>query len=135
MAKGKKSKGKNYKSKGERPNISRWAKLANRRVNKANPSVESRIQQEAKIKQIISSPKNAQEREIRERLLIKQKNESYVYDLLKTYGEAGLTRAEAMQAVKTNYVPHLKNKWGDKLTAWKQANTKKESSGVRIVSK
>mgnify|MGYP000011726460 FL=1 len=135
MAKGKKSKGNNYQSKGQRPNISRWSKLAQRREHKANPSIESIMQREAKIKQIISSPKNAEERAVKEKLILKQRQENLTSDLLKAYGEAGLTKAEAMQAVKTDYVPQLKVKWVDKLTAWKQANSKKGSSGVRIVSK
>lgn len=36
MAKGKKGSGKNYQSKGERPNVSRWAKKAARREYMAN---------------------------------------------------------------------------------------------------
>lgn len=134
MAKGKKSKGNHYTSKGERKSISRWAKLANRKERRANPTPAQIAQREASIKQIIHSPKNASERITRERLLAKQKVESYAEDLLKSYGEAGLTRAAAIQAVKTDFVPSLKEKWNKKLGEWKQNNTKKDAStNTRIV--
>lgn len=52
MAKGKKSKGNNYQSKGQRPNISRWSKLAQRREHKANPSIESRINEKLRLSKL-----------------------------------------------------------------------------------
>ena len=136
MAKGKKSKGKHYESKGLYRNISRWAKLANRKDKKENPSVTSMFQREERVKQIISSPKNETERKVRERLLAKQKIESRCAELLKTYEVAGLTRAEAIHAIKTDYVSTLCNKWDSKLSTWSAANKDKPkaTSGVRIVS-
>lgn len=134
MAKGKKSSGKNYTSKGQRKNISRWAKLANRRERRANPTPDQIAQREESIRQLIHSPRNDSERKVREKLLAKQKVESYAEDLLRSYGEAGLTRAEAIQAVKTDFVPSLKEKWNKKLGEWKKNNTKKDSStSMRIV--
>lgn len=137
MAKGKKSSGKKYTSKGERSNVSRWVKLANRKEQKENPSVASIMQRENHIKRIISSPKNEAERKIRSRVLEAQTVASQAEELLKVYGEAGLTKAEAVQAIKTNYIPTLKNKWDAKLVTWKQANSAKKEKdsarGVRIV--
>lgn len=134
MAKGKKSKGNHYTSKGQRKNISRWAKLANRRERRANPTPDQLAQREESIRQLIHSPRNDSERKVREKLLAKQKVESYAEDLLRSYGEAGLTRAEAIQAVKTDFVPSLKVKWNKKLGEWKKNNTKKDSStSMRIV--
>ena len=126
MAKGKKSKGNHYTSKGQRKNISRWAKLANRRERRANPTPDQLAQREESIRQLIHSPRNDSERKVREKLLAKQKVESYAEDLLRSYGEAGLTRAEAIQAVKTDFVPSLKVKWNKKLGEWKKNNTKKD---------
>jgi len=127
MAKGKKSKGKNYKSKGERPNISRWSKLANRRERKANPTPEQTAQSREMIQRIISSPKNDTERKLKEKYIEKQKVENACRDLLNAYGHAGLTRAEAIHAIKTDYVSTLKTKWAEKATIKKQQDEKSQS--------
>ena len=127
MAKGKKSKGKHYTSKGERSNISRWAKLVNRRERRENPTPEQTAQSREMIQRIISSPKNDTERKLKEKYIQKQKVENACRELLQTYGHAGLTRAEAIHAIKTDYVSTLKNKWNEKATIKKQQDDKSQS--------
>jgi len=128
MAKGKKSKGNHYTSKGQHSNISRWSKLANRRDRKANPTPEQMHQSKEMIQRIISSPKNDTERKLKEKYLQKQKIENACRELLNTYEHAGLTRAEAIHAIKTDYVSTLKTKWNKKATIKKQQDEKSQSS-------
>ena len=63
----KRSKSKGFVSKGERRNVSRWARNAMRRDHRANPSVESITRAANHRSRVISSPQNAKERELKEK--------------------------------------------------------------------
>jgi hypothetical protein len=69
---------------------------------------------------VIDRPQNAQERILRDKYLKTQDVETRAAQLLNQYGEAGLQRAEAIQAVKTDRVDLLTNKWSPRLTEFKR---------------
>lgn len=117
MAKGKRSSGKHYQSKGQHSNISRWLKNANRRDRRENPTPEQNFQSSEHRRRVIASPQNAKERELKEKYLAEAMIENQCRELLKKYGAAGLTRAGAIQAIKTDYVSTLTEKWNNRLAA------------------
>jgi hypothetical protein len=69
---------------------------------------------------VIERPQNAQERILKDKYLKEQDVETRAAQLLNQYGEAGLKRAEAIQAVKTDRVDLLTNKWSTRLTEFKR---------------
>ena len=107
-----------YVSKGQRRNISRWVRNARRKENRENPSLEACIQTFEYRKRVISSPQNVQEKKLRLRYLEQQTIETKCTELLKQFGEIGLTRAEAIQAIKTDYISTLVDKWRGKKSVW-----------------
>ena len=111
MAKGKKSSGQHYTSKGERRNVSAWLTKATRRDRKENPSVKSMLQRAAHRQLVMNSPKSPKEKELAARYAEQDRVESQAFQLLEQYREAGLTRAEAIMAVKTSHLERLHSKW------------------------
>jgi hypothetical protein len=69
---------------------------------------------------VIERPQNAQEKILKEKYLNTQEVETRAAHLLNQFGEAGLKRAEAIQAVKTDRVDLLTNKWTPRLTEFKR---------------
>lgn len=67
---------------------------------------------------IIWSPQNAAEAKLKDRFQEQNRVELEVCKLLNHYGKCGMVRATAVQAIKTNYVDKLNEKWGPKLKAW-----------------
>jgi hypothetical protein len=57
---------------------------------------------------------NALEKKLAERYLAEESREARCFTLLSQYGVCGLTRAAAIQAIRTDKVPELLNKWKDK---------------------
>ena len=124
MARKKGGKSKGNVSKGQRRNVSRWARNAMRREHKENPSVASLMQARNHRSRVISSPQNAKERELKEKYLREKGIEMRCSELLKQFGDAGLTRARAIQAIKTDRVSELSEKWRGKKSS--KANNKKK---------
>ena len=69
---------------------------------------------------VIDRPQNAQEKILRDKYLKDNDIETRAAHLLNQYGEAGLKRAEAFQAVKTDKVDTLINKWNPRLSEFKR---------------
>ncbi len=124
MARKKGGKSSGFVSKGERRNVSRWARNAMRRDHKANPSPESLTQAREHRSRVISSPQNAKERELKEKYLRERGVEMRCADLLKQFENVGLTRAGAIHAIKTDRVSELTEKWRGR----KAAKTNKEKA-------
>ena len=116
-----------YVSKGQRRNISRWLRNARRKENRKNPSLESYMQGFEHRKRIISSPQNAHEKNLRNRYLEQMTIETKCTELLGQFGEAGLTRAEIIQAIKTDYIPTLVDKWRGKKSVWTSQKKKEKT--------
>lgn len=129
MAKRKGGNSNGYTSKGQRPNISRWSKKANRTENRANPSLASRFQTEEYRKRVITSPQNAKERALKERYLIEDSIDRQCSDLLKQFGSVGLTRAGAIHAIKTDFVSQLIEKWKIRMSNKTKQNKKEVVNG------
>ena len=116
-----------YVSKGQRRNISRWVRNARRKENRENPILGAYMQAFEHRKRVISSPQDAYEKDLRNRYLEQNTVETKCVELLGQFGEAGLTRAEAIQAIKTDYIPSLINKWKAKKSA-RAVKKEKEST-------
>ena len=124
MARRKGGKSKGYVSKGQRRNVSRWSRNASRAENRANPSPKSIAQRTAMRRTIISSPHGKEELRLKEKFLTEDSVERQCNELLKTFGSTGLTRAGAIQAIKTDHVSQLTEKW--KSRASQKANEAKK---------
>lgn len=103
--------GKNYTSKGERRNVARRAVLALRADRRANPTIKDMMKRHAHRQQILNSPKGAHEKKLAERYAEEDRVEFEAGKLLEQYGSVGLTKAAAVQAIKTNYTDRLHEKW------------------------
>lgn len=109
MAKGKSVN--SYISKGQRPNISR--KICNdiRRRRRADPLIEDILKRYFHRKEIIDKPRGKKQHELRDRYIEEERLSLQAFKLTDQYREVGLSKAEAMQAVKTNYTERLHAKW------------------------
>lgn len=115
---GKKSTGKHYVSKGERPSVNK--KVLNK-IRKMRSWSAARDKASRDFRNnIIHRARRSSDKEIN-RLAEKFKQEAAVesmaLDLFDKYGSYGCTWAACIQAVKTDHVPQLKDKWH------KQANS------------
>lgn len=117
MAKGKKSSGKHYTSKGERPNVSAKIRNALRRDRRARPNVDDMIRSWSARQEIISKPRGEKQRELRERYIAQEDVQYQAHKLYDQYRDAGITWAACVQAVKTNFVEYLHNKWSPRIKA------------------
>lgn len=109
----KRSSGKHYVSKGERPNINKKTLLAVRR----DLSFERILQSEKHKSRVIQKPQSEAERALRLQYLETERVENKAQGLLKRFEKFGLTRAAAIQAVKTDCVSQLLDKWQKKKNA------------------
>ena len=117
----------NYVSKGQRRNISRWLRNARRKENRENPSLEASMQAFEHRKRVISSPQNAHEKNLRNRYIEQTTIETKCTELLVQFSEVGLTRAEIIQAIKTDYIPTLVDKWRGKKSVWTSQKEKEKT--------
>jgi len=69
---------------------------------------------------VIDRPQNAKERSLRDKYIKENDIESRSAYLLNRFAEVGLKKAEAIQAVKTDKVETLTNKWTPRLTEFKK---------------
>jgi len=69
---------------------------------------------------VIERPQNAQEKILKEKYLKTQDIENRAAHLLNQFGETGLKRAEVIQAIKTDRVDNLINKWNPRFTEFKK---------------
>lgn len=108
---GGKPRGKNYKSKGERPSLSRKVKNSMRRDFTANPSLKSIFQRSEHRSFIISRPKDPKVSELRKKYLDQDSVKSRAGDLFEKYKEYGVTWSACVQAVKTDWISNFEEKW------------------------
>jgi hypothetical protein len=116
-----------YVSKGQRRNISRWSRNTQRKEHRENPNLESYMQAVEHRKRVISSPQNTHEKDLRNRYLEQATIKTKCIELLVQFGEAGLTRAEAIQAIKTDYISTLVDKWRGKKSVWTSQKKKEKT--------
>jgi hypothetical protein len=69
---------------------------------------------------VMEKPQSDKERKLQARYLKEKEVETQVAQLLNLYGPAGLTRARAVQAVKTDKVADMQAQWNHKLQEWKK---------------
>lgn len=69
---------------------------------------------------VIEKPQSARERELATQYEREREVETKAAQLLNLYGPVGLTRAAAIQAIKTDWVPSLTTKWNQRLGEWKR---------------
>lgn len=126
MAKGKKSKGKHYVSKGQRPNVSQ--KLRNAVRSERVVSSESLLQRARNRALIIAKPLNDKQRELKVRYL--KENEAIVAAtrLYNKYSFAGMTKAAAMHAAKSNKIKEVEEKWAPIAKKVMEDNRKKRNA-------
>tara|TARA_Y100000034_G_scaffold34222_1_gene41933 strand:- start:10497 stop:10862 length:366 start_codon:yes stop_codon:yes gene_type:complete len=120
MAKKKKSSGKKYVSKGQRPNVTRATKNAMKRERVTSP--ESLLQSLTIRNRIKFKPQNKQEKELSEKYFKEDDIAIKARQLFYKYQGCGVTWAACVQAVKTDYVELFQKKWNGKLAAYRKAN-------------
>lgn len=69
---------------------------------------------------VIDRPQNAQERILKEKYLKEREVETRAAQLLNFYSSVNLSRGEAIQAVKTDKISELTNKWNPRLVEFKR---------------
>lgn len=120
------SSGKTYVSKGLYRNVSRKIVNLMRSERRKNPPIEDLIKKREARQLIISKPRTAKQKELRERYLEEERIEHQSYLLIDQYKDVGLSRGEAIHAVKTHFVDQLHAKWGPRLKALREAEKKKK---------
>jgi hypothetical protein len=100
--------------------VSRKYKLLARKDRSEYDRLDSLFQSLRWRTRIIDRPQNAQEKVLRDKYLKDNDVESRAAQLLNQYGEAGLQRAAAIQAVKTDKIDLLLNKWNPRLSEFKR---------------
>lgn len=100
--------------------VSRRYNPLKRRYPNANDLLRAEQQSWIQKTRVIEKPQSARERELKVRYEQEREVELKVAQLLNLYSPVGLTRAAAVQAVKTNWVPSLTTKWNQRLGEWKR---------------
>ena len=118
MAKSKSNMKGKYISKGERPSVNKETKKIVRRARLANRPVEDILKSLRYKDRVIAKPQNKKEEELKKKYLEQNRINARAEDLLSRYGKAGLTRAGAVQAVLTDTVASLIQKWKPRLSAY-----------------
>ena len=113
---------KHYVSKGQRPNVSKSI----RKLVKRNslPSVEDTLKSYWKRYQVINNPQNKKEKELGKKYVKEQEVSVEAQRLVNRFGRCGLTWAEAVRAIKTDFKDNLLKKWAPILRDW---NKKQEN--------
>lgn len=124
-----KKKSKLYISKGERPNVNQ--KILNSMRRERVPSTISLLKKRDKRTQIILRPQDKKEKELRVKYMKEDSTFQEANRLYGYYGKCGLTWGAAIQAVKTEYVEKLREKWNPKLKAWIRDQKKKSPMELR----
>jgi len=130
----KRKKSDHYTSKGQRPNVNKKIRNMVRKHRLENRPIED-VLKSMKFKQIIiKSAKTPKEKAMREKFLEEKRIESACDSLLQKYGEAGLTRAEVIHAVKTDYISTLENKWLSRKKIWTSQQEKKGKNSEKRIT-
>lgn len=124
MAKGKKGSGKTYKSKGQRPNVSRKLRNMAKRARQENIPVEDMLKSDKHRERIIDKPTNEHERKLQKRYLEENRVLTEAAQLFKRYSNKGMSWALAVQAVKSEAVVQVTEKFAKK---GKEASKKQAS--------
>ncbi|MFA5489247.1 MAG: hypothetical protein WC284_08515 [Candidimonas sp.] len=107
---GKKSSGKTYVSKGERPNVSRKMLNELRRERHKNPSADMLARRLQNRKMILTKGT----REQKDALYKKESDYYAALELFEKFSHKGAKWSACVQAVKTNWVASFKAKYADK---------------------
>ena len=117
--------GKNvYKSKGQRPNVSRDVLNAIRRDRPV--SIEDMSKSRKFRERVIGRPQNKVEEKLKKKYLLENEVELKAARLMSSFSDCGLTRAEAVQAAKTDRVSEVINKWKPRLSIWRREQKKQD---------
>lgn len=116
---------KHYTSKGQRPNVSKKT----RKLVKRNSfqSVESAFKSYLKRQQVINSPQNKREEERGKRYVKEEQVLIEAQRIMNRFSRCGLTWAEAVAAIKTDFKDKLLRKWTPILRDW---NKKQENNNA-----
>ena len=106
--------GKTYISKGERPNVNRKLRNSLRREFRANPSVESILQSFNHRETAKSRPHDPKYKGLKEKYDAEEMVEVRAQRLMDKFNKAGITRAAAIQAVKTDKIGELEARYSKK---------------------
>lgn len=131
MPKRKKS-GDHSVSKGQRPNVNKKIRNMVRKHKLKNRPLEDIVRSINFKKAIMHSAKTTEEKRLRAKFLEDERVEKACSDLLSKFEEAGLTRAGAIFAIKTNQISSLEDKWSSRKKIWiSQQQKKGKNSGEK----
>jgi len=116
-------------SKGERPNVNQ--KILNAIKREQIPSTRSLLMKRDKRTQIILRPQNKMEKDLRVRYIEEDSTFQEANKLYGYYGKCGLKWSQAIQAVKTDHIEELKEKWNPRLKTWIRDQKKKSPMELR----
>lgn len=111
MAKGKKGSGKHYVSKGERPSVSSKTRNMVRRARREERPIEDVLKSNAHRARVIAKPVGEHERKLKQRYLEEERVAKAAVQLMKQFESKGLSWALAVQAVKTDSVAMVSEKF------------------------
>lgn len=99
--------GKHYTSKGERPSVNKKIRNLVKAWKRQNPQPEDLLKREMRRAEIIRQPRTDHERKLRDRYVEEDRCEHECWKLVQKFASKKLTRARAMQAIKTSKVDEL----------------------------
>lgn len=122
-----------YVSKGERQNVNEKLLKSIRRDKKK--SIEDLLKAHFHRVRVIDKPQNKEESKLRARYIEENDVAAKSQRLMNTFSECGLTRAEAVFAIKTQREKELTKKWKVRLSVYRKAEQqRKEEFSKRMVS-
>lgn len=127
MAKGKKGSGKTYVSKGQRPNVSRKIRNMVRRSRREDRPLEDILKSDANRQRVLEKPSGDRERKLRDRYREEDRVAKAAAMLFKQFENQGMSWAAAVQAVKTDKIPEVTEKYLHKQNKRKEASKKQAS--------
>ncbi len=113
---------KHYVSKGQRPNVSKRTRKLVKRTSLV--SAEDTLKSFWKRNQVINNPQNKREKELANKYVKENEVKIEAQRLLNRFSRCGLTWAEAVGAIKTDFKDRLLQKWTPILRDW---NKKQEN--------
>jgi len=131
MAKGKKSSGKTYVSKGQRPNVSRSTRNAARRARRENRPIEDILKANAHRQRVIDKPLGESEKKLRLKYLEEERVAKAAAPLMNQFGHYGMAWGAAVMAVKTNKVSEVSNMWAKRRQTIQEAQKLAKLQGKR----
>lgn len=117
---GNKKKRDKYTSKGQRRNVARSTIILMRKYRKEHKPLKDILKRLERRTRVINKP-TFDEKKLRQRYIEEEYIESAAYKIYMQYKEIGITWSACVQAIKTNYVEQLHNKWSPRLKEFRDS--------------